>query len=181
MPKVSIGKSAKRRERARKIRAAEAEGRDVEGILDAGPSGTPKPIRVREEVKREEKDEVKPKLKPLGSGDESEKEKGKKGKKTRRSGVRYRTRMDKAQIRDTLLFDGATTPIQRSIRDSTYAAYSSSEDGIDRDLDEEDEDEVDGLSVLSGGDESEIGTPVRRMIKVESELSVEDARSSIDE
>jgi hypothetical protein len=107
-------------------------------------------------------------------------------RKTRRGGKKNRSRLDKAAVRDQLTIGeeagSSAPPVISSGGDDEY-----SEDGasrfLDEELDEDEEDEVEGMSALGGGEESVMGTPRssagRRKIEG-SVMSSEDAKTSID-
>ncbi len=85
-----------------------------------------------------------------------------------------------------MVVPGSAAPSQSPSSASAADEDAYSEDGASRFLDDEldDEDEVEGMSVLGGSEGSAMGTPrssLRRGVKMEgSVMSSEDGRMSID-
>ena len=168
-------KAASRRARQRNMRAKQGE-----------PAWDPSKGAGKEPRTQSLQDYLVPPLPPARLGEEKGSEKT---KKTRRGGKKNRIRLDKAQVRDALVVedeDEEERALQAVLGVTGDNASEYSEDGASLFLDEgllDDEDEVDGLSVLDGGEisRSRMRTPIaspRRALG--SELSVEEARSSID-
>ena len=174
------GKSIARRERRRKLESAKGKAQTTTGTTtdnQATPKKAPQTLDSAIE---------KPQAHESSAGSTSSAF-DEPHRKTRRGGQRNRMRLDRAEVRKTLTtVDDLTTPStspskMRSTRSVT--ADDSSEDGASRFMDEglDDEDEVDGMSVLEMRPESVGGTPVnRRKLNAGSVTTTEDASSCID-
>ncbi|KAK4686450.1 hypothetical protein P7C73_g3671, partial [Tremellales sp. Uapishka_1] len=104
---------------------------------------------------------------------------GKRKHKTRRAGKRDQVRREKAQVRDALGIDGLEEEDSRVGTPRGLLSSPLDSGSIGGDDDEQDEDEVDGLSAL-GSDDSEVTASTSGREIEGSVMSTDDARSSID-
>ena len=184
-------KSAARRARQRLLQAESSGAEQVKNNAAMGPKATvPAIAAVKREPRLVQRQTTKveheiPQIvlpPPSSEG---------KIRKSRRGGKKNRLRLDKAAVRDALDIEAEPLfPLKlvhsgvlevSDVDDDTH-----SEDGASQlleELDEDEEDEVEGMSVLGGDEGSYLGTPrsTNMRLRIEgSVMSSEDAKTSID-